>query len=157
MRSQSFEWTWECGPSAFTKAWLCRPLWHKCGVSDNGLGHALWIQCISIWRKCRFNLALGWLLGISFLCQRSRILPMLWHCSETNCMLLFRKLMEALSIWTRPATCFVSAVRLCLKQFHKDHYFLSQDALQLNKILLRLFLPFVQLTAAALMVQLKMN
>lgn len=41
--------------------------------------------------------------------------------------------MEALSIRTRPATCFVSAVRLCLKQFHKDHYFLSRDVLQLNK------------------------
>jgi len=42
--------------------------------------------------------------------------------------------MEALSIRTRPATCFVSAVRLCLKQFHKDHYFLSQDVFQRNEI-----------------------
>lgn len=42
--------------------------------------------------------------------------------------------MDALLIWTRPATCFVSAVRLCLKQFHKDHYFVSQDVSQLNKI-----------------------
>lgn len=25
-------------------------------------------------------------------------------------------------------------VRLCLKQFHKDHYFVSRDVLQLNKI-----------------------
>lgn len=65
--------------------------------------------------------------------------------------------MEALSIRTGPATCFVSAVRLCLKQFHKDHYFLSQDVLQLNKILPRSFLLFILLTAAALMVQLKMN
>lgn len=65
---------------------------------------------------------------------------MLRRSAETNCVLLFRKLMEALSIPTRPATCFVLAVRLCLKQFHKDHYFLSLDVSQLNKILLR-FVP----------------
>lgn len=64
--------------------------------------------------------------------------------------------MEALSIRTRPATCFVSAVRLCLKQFHKDHYFLSRHVLQLNKILLHSFLPFVLHMAGAFMVQLKM-
>lgn len=65
--------------------------------------------------------------------------------------------MEALSIGTRPATRSVPAVGLCLKQFHKDHYFPSQDVLQLNKILLHSFPRFAALAAAALMVQLKMN
>lgn len=65
--------------------------------------------------------------------------------------------MEALSIGTRPATRSVPAVGLCLKQFHKDHYFPSQDVLQLNKILLYSFPRFAALAVAALMVQLKMN
>lgn len=62
--------------------------------------------------------------------------------TATNGTLLFRKLMEAASIRTRPASCFVSAVRLCLKQFHKDHYFLSRDVSEPNEILLRSLLAF---------------
>lgn len=65
--------------------------------------------------------------------------------------------MEALSIPTRPATRFVPAVGLRLKQFHKDHYFPSQDVSWLNKILLHSFPPFAALAVVALMVQLKMN
>lgn len=65
--------------------------------------------------------------------------------------------MGASSIGTGPATRFVPAVGLCLKQFYKDHYFPSQNVLQLNNILLHSFPRLAALAAAALMVQLKMN
>ena len=85
------------------------------------------------------------------------MLPMLRCFAKPIVCNCLEKLIEALSIRTRPATCSAPAVRLCLKQFYKDHYFLSRDVLQLNKILLRSLPHFALLAAAALMVQLKMN
>lgn len=99
----------------------------KCGISDNKLGHALWIGCVGtfffsfyfhpteIRDSSDMSLVIAHELTLASKGRRGG--------AEIARFSLAKNEWKRYRFKQAGPTCFVSPVRLCRKQFHKDHLF----------------------------------